>query len=272
MYHRKDEWPKNDFSAYVNLLLTCKEVHDAARDLWENVYIRQCCFYFWKLPNFYDTARALEKLGGPYGSARYALRTRAFDEVGLNEADFVDNEGEDLISEQPGFPRHDRDYKEIHWTWPKLPSARGVGAYTLYPDGRVPVEIYEQGSDGQKFGRATYPCPENLSLSMHVRTVEEDHSSTQYLLMIGEMGDVFWGGYDVGISRGKQLIWEEWERRDFPDKCLAKANIVLEHRTQLEAGLGEWDHGGRTPNEEDDVLKDIQEVYDLNNWFRQGLW
>lgn len=69
-YHRAHEWPKNDFSAYLGLLLTCKETHWHVKRLWEHVYIHKCCFYFWKLPSFYRVATSLLKLGEPYRSAR----------------------------------------------------------------------------------------------------------------------------------------------------------------------------------------------------------
>lgn len=268
-YYRAHEWPNNDFSAYLGLLLTCKEVHWHVKGLWENVYIQKCCFYFWKLPDFHRAGGALVKLGEPYRSVRYALRTRASDEIGLEEAEFVTEKGELLMKNQPGFPSHNPDYAEFQWSWPDFPYASRSGAHMLHGDGLIPVETYRQGPKGKKYARASFPGLERCSLTVHDRQVSEHHAGTAYMLMSGEVCNVFWDGYDAAFGHGKQMIWDEWERRGFPDTSLARADIVLSWRAQLETGIAAmWLRKGDEPSDHEEAMTMIEAVYSLGNWLR----
>jgi hypothetical protein len=275
-YHRADEWPDNDFSDYISLLLTCKEIYQPAKSLWEKVYIPKCCFYFWKMPEFHRVASALVKLGEPYQSARYALRSRAFDEIGSTEAEFIDMEADTFMDCQPGFPNHDPDYSEFHWMWPKFPYTSRSGAHTLYPHGRVPVEIYRQGPKHKKYGRAQFPGLQDCSLAVHERNVSdaENHYGTRYMLMSGEVGSIFWGGYDVDIGIGKQLIWDEWERRGFPDSCLARGAIVQTLRARLELGMADLKkiNECKEPIDHERAMNTVESIYNLGSWLREVAW
>lgn len=83
------------------------------------------------------------------------------------------------------------------------------------------------------------------------------------------MGNVFWGEYDAAFGYGKQMIWDEWERREFPDSSLARADIVLSRRAQLELCMAAlWERGGDEPLDHESVIFGIEEVYNLGNWLR----
>ena len=268
-YHRAYEWPNNDFSACLNLLLTCKEIHRHVRGLWENVYIHKCCFYFWKLPSFHRVATSLVKLGEPYRSARYALRTRASDEIGLEEAEFITEEGEMFMKGQPGFPRDNPDYTDFQWSWPNFPYASRCGPHTLQGQGPIPIETYRLGPRGRKCARTFIPGLKGCSITVHDRHVSESHAGTSYLLMSGEVGNVFWDEYDAAFGHGKQLIWDEWEKRGFPDTPLSRADIVLSRKAQLELCMAAfWVRGGNEPVHHESVIFGIEEVYNLRNWLR----
>jgi hypothetical protein len=268
-YHRAHEWPNNNFSAYLNLLLTCEEIHQHVKGLWENVYVHKCCFYFWKMPSFYRVATSLTKLGEPYRSAKYALRTRAWYEIGLDEAEFITDEGEDFMRDQPGFPIQNPDYVEFQWSWPKFPYASRSGPHTLQGEGPISIEIYRQGRGGKKYARAYIPGLEGCSIAVHDRQVSGNHAGTAYLLMSGKVGDVFWGDYDAAFGYGKQMIWDEWERRGFPYTPLARADIVLSRKAQLELSMAAiWVRNGNQPCDHENVVEAIEEVYNLRNWLR----
>lgn len=267
-YHRTHEWPDNDFSAYLGLLLTCKEVNGPAKGLWENSYIRHCCFYTWKLPELHRIASSLVKLGEPYQSAKYALRTLTHEDMGLNEADFIELEGCDFMHEQPGFPT-EPDYEDFHWSWPEFPYADRSGRHTLYPDGRIPVEIYRQGPKGKKFARASFPELHSCSIAVHDRHVSSHVCGTSYVLMSGEVGNIFWGKYDAGLGLGKQMVWDEWEMQGFPESSLARADIVLMRRAQLEIGMAAiWRNNRDKPGSHNRLMTMIEDMYNFGNWLR----
>jgi hypothetical protein len=267
-YHHSYEWPDNDFSAYRNLLLTCREVHDAAKGLWENMYARHVCFYFWKVPDFYRVAKLLTTLGEPYQDASYALRTRPFEETEAEETDFVDNEAEEIMSAQPGFPHDDEDYANFHWGWPAFRFNGGQGNHSLHSNGRIPHDIYQKGARIKPFARAEFPGLEECSIVVHERHPDEGKES-QYLLMSGKVGDVFWGGYDAAGGHAQLKIWEEWSKRGCPPCCLAKAEIVLTWRAQAMAGQDEeWLALGGDPHADLEDLESVKYRYQLHNWLR----
>jgi hypothetical protein len=87
--------------------------------------------------------------------------------------------------------------------------------------------------------------------------------------MSGEVGSVFWGGYHAAFGHVERLIWDEWERRAFPDTSLARADIVLSRNAQLELSIAAiWVRNGNEPRDHEDVVSAIEEVYNLRNWLR----
>lgn len=268
-YHHGHEWPGNDFSDYLNLLLASKHVHDEAKPLWEHVYILQACFYFLKPPSFHRVAKSLATLGEPYTNAKYVLWTAPKDENASQNADWIDEEGEDFMAEQPGFPSHDPNYAQMSFSWPEIPYARGEGQHYLLPSNEIPVEIYSQGPERKLFGRAIIPGLEDCTLIFHERHAPPNYAGTDYMLMTGEMGGVFWGAYDLPFSKAKWTLWEAWEKKGFPGSCLSKANLVLVHQAQLELGIWDvWRRNGNSPQDEEDTMLKIEELYGLRDWLR----
>lgn len=265
-YHYPSEWPGNDFSAYLHLILTCKEIHNEARGLWETGYIRNCCFYFWKAPIFYRVACALEELGPPYTCAKFVLRGRPFEENGDNETAFVDEDAEDLMMTQPGFPYWDEDYKDHHWGWPKFPFDHPCGEGHLV-EGRIPFETYRCGSKRRKCARAFFPALDFCSISVHERSIAEHKFGSRYSQMVGDVGDVFWGAYDPATAHAKLMIYEEWQRRGSPETLLDKASAVLAWKSEAAAGLDkEW---LKLNGNIDATFKSIEAGFSLDNWLRE---
>jgi hypothetical protein len=89
------------------------------------------------------------------------------------------------------------------------------------------------------------------------------------MLMVGQMNDVHWAEYDVAFGKSKQLLWNEWEKKGFPESFLARANIVLAQRAQLETGMAAlWVRKGDEPRDHEEAILKIEEVYSLSNWLR----
>lgn len=268
-YHHWTEWPRNDFTAYRDLLLTCKSIRDEAKSLWEKKYTSQCCLYFWKVPDFYRVATLLTKLGEPYQRMAYVLRTRPFEEVGNYEAEFVDNEAENLMQDQPGYPHDNVDYADGPWAWPEFRFSGGPGRHTLHHNGRIPHNVYKIGTtDRQMFARADFPALDNCSITVHERQAFGE-KRTQYLLMTGSVGDVVWGGYMAADGHAQLRIWEEWQRRGYPSSLASKLEIFFVWRAEALSGLDtEWIALG---GDRDDDLSDIHAVQNklqLYNWLR----
>jgi len=259
-YHHTHEWPDNDFSAYRNLLLTCKEVHDEAKSLWENMYIHHCCFYFWSAPDLYRVAKLLTALGEPYQRVSYALRTRTSFETGSHETRFIDDVSVDLMSKQPGFPNDDTEYLKFYWGWPSIRWEYGSGIHSL---GRVSYEIYVK--DAEYCVRINLPGLENCAISVHDCMIGF-FVYARYLLMKGNVGDIVWDHYDPAAGHAKMKIWEEWDRREYPSCCLERSDIVLTWRAQAMSGqdkawlaLGGDPEGLRTN-------QSVQDEYELGRW------
>jgi hypothetical protein len=139
----------------------------------------------------------------------------------------------------------------------------------LQGEGPISIEIYRQGRGGKKYARAYIPGLEGCSIAVHDRQVSGNHAGTAYLLMSGKVGDVFWGDYDAAFGYGKQMIWDEWERRGFPYTPLARADIVLSRKAQLELSMAAiWVRNGNQPCDHENVVEAIEEVYNLRNWLR----
>jgi len=266
-YHPSHEWPDNDFSAYRNLLLTCKEVHDEAKSLWENMYIRHCYFYFWKAQDLYRVAKLLTDIGEPYQRMSYALRTRHNTEFGARAADFVEDVSADLMFYQRGFPEDDRDYNGFHWAWSRLRWGKGPGTHTMFEDGCVPYEIYVQ--DVGTCARIEFPGLTDCSISVHESLIGI-YAQAQYLLMSGKVGDIAWDSYDALAGHAKMMLWEEWDRRGYPSSCLDRAEIVLKWRAQAMSGQDEtWLALGGDP-EDLGSMKRVQYEYGLGSWLMEG--
>jgi hypothetical protein len=262
VYHHPFEWPDNDFSAYLNLLLTCKEVHKEAKSLWEKMYIPHCCFYFWKTPDLYRVARLLSTLDERYQRMRYALRTRTPWETGPYLTDFIDDVSTSLMSKQSGSREDYDEYTEFHWGWPSIRWSNGTGVHWL-EEGRLPYTIYAR--DTETLARADFPGLNNCSISAH-----EHFHGGRYLLMTGKFGDIVWGDYDAPTAHAKMMIWEEWERREYPRYNLVKSEIVLTWRAQALSGYDEtWVALGGDP--EDLVrISHVQENLGLDTWLKEG--
>jgi len=264
--HPPDEWPVNDFSAYRNLLLTCKEVHDEAKSLWENMYIRHCRFNFWKVPELYRVAKLLADLGGPYRRVSYSLRTRSTLQNGRSSTDFMDDLAMELMLQQRGFPEDDPDYYDFGWGWPTFNWAETPGTHALFAGGQVTYKLHMDGRG--LTARADFPGLESCSISLHkgfcfthMRSIH-----TQYLLISGKVGDVVWGNYDSAAGHAKMLIWEAWNRLEQPSCCLAKSEIVLAWRAQAISGYDKtWLALGGDPRNLSSVA-DVQEELGLGSW------
>jgi hypothetical protein len=264
VYHHPYEWPDNDFSDYRNLLLTCREVHDEAKGLWENMYIHHCCFYFWKVPDLYRVAKLLTDLGEPYQRMTYALRTRTGSETGPYTTEFIDDVSMDLMLKQSGFPEHDPDYYGFHWAWPQFNWAAGPGMHSLLTNRRVPYEIYVRNAE--TYARADFPGLEECSIAAHDWRHAVMHSYKQYLLMSGMIGDIAWDHYDPVTGHAKMMIWEEWDRSEYPSRSLVRSDIALTWRAQAMSGHDQaWLALGGDPED----LRSIglfQDDYELEDW------
>ena len=90
-----------------------------------------------------------------------------------------------------------------------------------------------------------------------------------YMLMSGEIGKVCWDKYDAAFGHGKQMIWDEWERRGFPDTSLTRADIILSQKAQLETCMAAvWMRKGDQPRDHELAVFIIEDVYCLGNWLR----
>ncbi|KAM0717296.1 hypothetical protein Q7P37_007148 [Cladosporium fusiforme] len=218
IYHEPDEWPDNDFSAYVNLTLTCKAVKREAKDLWEKEYASECCLYFWQLPKLYDAARALLKLGEPYASTQYLLRSRVSGEY--ERIHFTANEEEvtEFMASQPGFPP---GYETFFWYHHLYDEA---GEEVMH-NGRVfrfrtymgAPELRAKGATGY-CSHIEYPRLNACEISVHRRDPlpQEEGTSddpSHYVQMTGSFSGLFWGRYDAAASYGKMRLYEEILRR-----------------------------------------------------------
>jgi hypothetical protein len=88
--------------------------------------------------------------------------------------------------------------------------------------------------------------------------------------MTGKFGDIVWGDYDAPTAHAKMMIWEEWERREYPRYNLVKSEIVLTWRAQALSGYDEtWVALGGDP--EDLVrISHVQENLGLDTWLKEG--
>lgn len=243
-YHPWQNWPDNDFTAYLNLLRTCSEVCNEAKGLWEKEYVRQCCLYFRKPHKLYRAAMLLAALGEPYQHVRYALRSESPHELlDREEPDSPENQSEELMKLQPGFP--EKDYASFQW-----PHKSFLGEwYGVNP--RIPCVHHEAEDKLQTTDRADFLGLENCSITRHRRKVHKhdrriqrkscppDQFGMEYLLMSGEVGDIHWRGYDAALGHALLEIAEEWQRRGHPYTCIGKSDVVLTWRAKVMSGQDE---------------------------------
>lgn len=196
MYHHHHEWPGNDFTAYRNLLLTCKGVHEEARDLWEKKYACQCCFYFWSAHNLFRVAMLLTKLGEPYQHMNYALRTRTHNELERNRGiRIVKGATVGLMAAQPGFPHH--SYAHFIWWWPRLRSKDEEVVETSSKYRHILCTFRQSKDVLGIFGRADFLSLQECSIAEHnLRTQPK-----KYLLMSGKIAGIYWDEYDADQAR-----------------------------------------------------------------------
>lgn len=264
-YHGWRHWPDNDFTAYRNLLLACRLVKEEAKDLWEKSYARHCCFYMWKVPELFRLFRLLTELGEPYCHMKYALRSRSGEELDGNIAEFIDDEVAHLMVIQQEFS-YDW-YNDYSYGWPEFNFENGPGMQVQTSGGGLPYEIYQTGTlKSRLFARADYPDLPSCSIAVHERQSHRQQL-TQYLLMSGEVGKVSWDTYDAPTAYAKVKIWEEWQRRGFPSRCLAKADAVLSWRAEAMSGQDqEWLALGKEKYADLEDIEDLQLRLDLGGW------
>lgn len=214
VYREPEEWPNNELSTYVNLLVTCKEVNNEVKDLWEKHYASQCCLYFWQVPKLYDTAQALRRLGEPYTNMQYVLRTPQINKE-LEVADLmVTMEDEtDLMTIQPGFPIDDDDFRSFffdHYIVPPFHGFQGSMLTFLRVDGVT----YPRDPTGG-LSRIDYPGLERCEISVHQQDLWTGGFGdiSHYAQMTGKFSALFWGHYDAAIAYGKMRIYDEYVRR-----------------------------------------------------------
>lgn len=263
-YHRYKDWPGNDLTDFRNLLLTCKAVHEEAKNLWEKKYARRCCFYFWKVPDLYRVYQQLVKLGEPYSCMKYALRTRPREEVDVYELGSLGGEAEEVMIHQPGFPDK---YSIITFVWPKIDFSLGEGIHMWQPHGTMPYEIYNMGSrKRQRFVRADYPELKMCSIAFHERQSRRK-KATRYMLMSGEIGNIGWDKFDAAAAHSRVKIWEEWKRKGHQSHFLEKADAVLTWRAKAMSGQDqEWLALGGNPESDLQDLEDMSWKYSLEHW------
>lgn len=266
-YHRWRHWPDNDFTAYRNLLLTCRSVNAEARNLWEKSYVRHCCFYMWKVPQLFRLFRLLTELGEPYLQMKYALRSRSGEEIDGNIAEFIEDEAPVLMTVQPGFPYD--VYTDYTFGWPDFDFTIGPGKHTHTMNRTHLYEIYEIGTlKSRMFARAHFPDLESCSIVLHERQSKRKEL-TQYLLMSGEIGKVTWDKYDAPAAHAKVKVWEEWQQLGFPSKCLAKADAVFTWRAKAMSGQDqEWLALVKERDTDLEEVGKIQSRLDLGDWLR----
>ena len=211
----------NDFRPYTNLLLTCKELNKEAKKLWDEQYLRECCFYFWHVAKLYDQALVLQKLGGAYTELKYVLRSQWEEDhvsrfcLASSVNHIVRSEAEDFMSCQPGVlpdfldTFEEQFRKRVHGSAGRY-SKLIEGIYEATDDNPICAVIYKDEA-GKTFARGEYPSAESCTISTH-----QDHTPSgdscyridTYSQMQGKFSGIFWGSHDAAVSYGKLKLWE----------------------------------------------------------------
>lgn len=230
-FHEADEWPNNDLSTYVNLILASKEINKEAKDLWEKQYTSKCCLYFWQMPKLFNTAQSLQKLGEPYQSIRYLLRTRFDeDEVKLDTLPLVQEDGTHFMACQPGFPSTDfYYYSTFFFDYYFVGRIERIKDFKSRGDNgrRIPVRIvtYMNGKQGL-CARVNYPRLQSCEISVHQRRLS-DVDYLHYNQMTGKFLGLCWCFYNAPVAHGKVRMYEEFARR-WDERSVAGLDFVLD--------------------------------------------
>lgn len=216
----------NDFRLYTNLLLTCNQLGQEAKNHWDKFYLQECCFYFWNVSKLYDLSLVLEKLGKPYTEIKYVLRSQCDEgHVGdyclattVNE--LMDAENVEFMSCQPGvspdyqdmFMNQLYDRLELHDMNGDYVKVR-EGIYEATEENPVRSVVWVDEAD-RMYSRAEWSGPESCVISANATqaAVEPDNpwgvTFCHYQQMQGKFSGIFWGGYDPAVGYGKLKIWE----------------------------------------------------------------
>jgi hypothetical protein len=311
MKYRNDEsllrkHQANDFRPYTNLLLTCKELSQEAKKLWDEQYLRECCFYSWHVSKLYDLAMVFDKMGKPYTEIKYVLRSHW-------EADFVSQfclastvatvaelEVADLMICQPGVspgcPRvlqeqlYDRirDLQYSTGSYIKV----DVGIYEVTEDHPVRV-VVERDEAGKTLARSDHVGPESCVISAHQNDTPLEGGGTRrsrYAQMEGKFSGIFWGGYDAAIGYGKFKLWEavppcpgldhchcsQWHEPENRFDCsemiihdLHERNALLQRWYDEIVDDQKWLNLGGKPRHSSEALMDD---YGMAHWFDFEYW
>jgi hypothetical protein len=307
MYHNEEKLlhkhQVNDFRPYTNLLLTCNELSDEAKKLWEKQYLGRCCFYFWHISKLYDLAMVVDKMGKPYTDIKYVLRSQWAEAhvsrfcLAATVARLSLFETEYFMSCQPGIsPDYPDVFEEqfldrIHGSAGRY---RVVDAGIYEATDENPVRaVVEKDEAGKTFARGEYAGPESCEISTH----EDDtslgdggHRRDCYAQMQGKFSGIFWGGYDAAIGYGKFKLWEAvpscpgpghcyCENWDNPDNRFDCSELVLRDIDERAALMRRWceeivcdrkwlNLGGH-PQES---VGDLVEYYGIEDWLDFHYW
>jgi hypothetical protein len=297
----------NDFRPYTNILLTCKELNTEAKKLWEEQYLRECCFYFWHVSKLYDLAVVIDKMGKAYTEIKYVLRSHWAEDfvstfcLATTVANIATLEAEDLIVCQPGvspgYPEvlEKQLYAHIH----DLQYPAG-GRYT-----RIEAGIYEATEEnpvrlmldrdqaGKSYAHAEHIGLESCVISVHQDDTPLEGGGTRrcfYTQMQGKFSGIFWGGYDAAVGYGKFKLWEAvpfcpgfgychcspWHE---PENRFDCSDIIIHDIHERQALLQRWyeeivdDHkwlnlGGKPGQSSEDLMDE----YGLTDWFDFDYW
>lgn len=264
IFHPWQDWPDNDFTAYLNLLLTCKTVCDEAKGLWEKEYAHHCCFYFWRVHELYRAAMSLVALGEPYQHMSYALRSTSDIELRGRESDeLLDHQADEFRKTRPGFPLE--EYARFHFTWPYIDGEQVMQTSPEIP--HMPCVYYETDvteDEIQDAGRADLLGPEGCSITLH----ERGNHDARYLLMSGKVEDIIWKDYDAMIGHVHLEIAKICDRRGWPSTCIGMSVRALEWRAKALSGKDRaWlALGGKRGDLKD--VDEMEENYNLSGWLK----
>jgi hypothetical protein len=260
----------NDFRPYTNLLLTCKEFNKEAKDRWEKVYLRECCFYFWNVSELYDLSLVLEKLGEPYTDIKYALRSRHDYHgtelakvfcVSETMADATSYAAETLMKSQPGFSdaeihsfdeaiemmTNDSTMFDPQTTDGLYMTASSTPWKVIFFTPEAPPEdLYSR-----TFTYAWLSSPENCLISVHQNTprqdsLHDDERDDHFSQIQGRFSGIFWGGYDALDGYEGFKLWKASLGNCKTPTTTAEDTSVPKHFHAKGKSILEWWHKART--------------------------
>jgi hypothetical protein len=241
----------NDFRPYTNLLLTCKELNKEAKKLWDEQYLRECCFYFWHISKMYDLALILQKLGGAYTEIKYVLRSQCAESFVCQmclATTVLEAAIDDTVAfiytqpgARPGYPDH-RDEAFVRRLFPSTEDNSGkieIGEGTYEATDDIPLRTVVYKEAGKTFAHGEYSGAESCTISTHLTetdlesTNHDDNNEFQvfegrgaradiYEQMRGKFSGIFWGGYDAAEGYAKLKLWEAVPLLHLESRCQCK--------------------------------------------------